>query len=237
MSDSESISSDNSNDAIFSNDFIKSILDDSDSSENEDNYDMNVSPLMLEEGLKKYNLGKENRQLYVIVKKFIITNQINHQNQIEQIHFGHNLNITACHFETSKAFTKPMLKDIEWMYVSGHLKPLAIKCTMLKAKYNRKVYNQNFYKVIYKHQCKDDPRWIIYKDWDHKTNTLIKLFWMCLNQLKSWYKYSDIILNNNTSKTNCYKLSLSFFVAIDNNIKSRIITQALIDRETKDAYA
>ncbi|CAB5379631.1 unnamed protein product [Rhizophagus irregularis] len=119
MSDLESISSDDSNDAIFSNDFIESILDDSDSSKNKDNYNMNVSPLMLE-------------------------------------YCGHNLNITACHFETSKAFTKPMLKDIEWMYVSGHLKPLAIKCTMLKVKYNRKVYNQDFYKVIYKHQCSND---------------------------------------------------------------------------------
>ncbi|CAG8775592.1 15295_t:CDS:2, partial [Rhizophagus irregularis] len=88
MSDSESISSDNSNDAIFSNDFIKSILDDSDSSENEDNYDMN--PV-------------KNNPNDII---FITT--------LFNKHFGHNLNITACHFETSKAFTKPMLKDIEW---------------------------------------------------------------------------------------------------------------------------
>lgn len=44
MSDSESISSDGSNDAIFQNDFIESIPDDSDSSESEnDVYDMNVS--------------------------------------------------------------------------------------------------------------------------------------------------------------------------------------------------
>ena len=54
-------------------------------------------------------------------------------------HFGHDLDISACHFEASKSFTKPMLKDIEWMHVHGHLKPLAIKC-MLKAKYNRRIY-------------------------------------------------------------------------------------------------
>ena len=28
-------------------------------------------------------------------------------------HIGHNLDPSACHFEVSKAFTKPMLKDIE----------------------------------------------------------------------------------------------------------------------------
>ncbi|PKC05049.1 hypothetical protein RhiirA5_421430 [Rhizophagus irregularis] len=82
MSDSESISSDGSNDAIFQNDFIESIPDDSDSSKSEDDvYDMNVSPLrrlllnilnfglinkaflFAKEGLKKYNLGEENRQV------------------------------------------------------------------------------------------------------------------------------------------------------------------------------
>jgi hypothetical protein len=133
-------------------------------------------------------------------------------------HFGHNLDPSACHFEVSKAFTKPMLKDIEWMFVQGHLKPLAIK-RMLKAKYNRKVYNQDLYRVIYKYhrgndtqsndvsqvfeylekRKNDDPRWVIYKDWDYETNTLTKLFWMSPNQLETWCRYSDVILNDNTS--------------------------------------
>jgi len=136
-------------------------------------------------------------------------------------YFGHNLDVSACYFKASKAFTKLMLKDIEWMSVHGHLKLLAIK-RMLKAKYNRKVYNQDLYKVIYKYRhndnvhgndvsqvfeyldkCKDDdPRWIIYKDWDHETNTLTKLFWMNPKQLETWCLYSDVILNDNTSKTN-----------------------------------
>ena len=55
-------------------------------------------------------------------------------------HFGHTLDPAASQFEISKAFTKPMLNDIKWMCIHGHLKPLAIK-RMLKAKYNRKVYN------------------------------------------------------------------------------------------------
>ncbi|PKC14013.1 hypothetical protein RhiirA5_409973 [Rhizophagus irregularis] len=55
------------------------------------------------------------------------------------------LNVSACHFEAFKAFTKPMLKDIEWMSIHDYLKSLAIK-RMLKAKYNRKVYNQDLYK-------------------------------------------------------------------------------------------
>ena len=70
-------------------------------------------------------------------------------------HFGHDLDPSACHFEASKAFTKPMLNDIEWMFVHSHLKPLAIK-RMLKVKYNKKVYNQDLYKVIYKYHRDSD---------------------------------------------------------------------------------
>lgn len=58
----------------------------------------------------------------------------------------------TCQFEADKAFTKPMLDDIKWMYVHGHLKSLAIK-RMLKAKYKCKVYNKDLYKVIYKYHC------------------------------------------------------------------------------------
>ncbi|CAB5360545.1 unnamed protein product [Rhizophagus irregularis] len=65
-------------------------------------------------------------------------------------HSGHSLDPCACRFEADKVFTKPMLDDIEWMYVHGHLKPLAIK-RMLKAKYKRKVYNKDLYKIIYKY--------------------------------------------------------------------------------------
>jgi hypothetical protein len=35
-----------------------------------------------------------------------------------------------------------------------------------------------------KKRKEDNLRWIIYKDWNHETNTLIKLFWMSSNQLE-----------------------------------------------------
>ena len=60
---------------------------------------------------------------------------------------------------------------------------------------------------------------------------------MTPDQMESWCRYSDVIINDNTAKTNRYEMALSFFVAIDVNMKSRIVAQALMDRETKDAYA
>jgi hypothetical protein len=59
---------------------------------------------------------------------------------------------------------------------------------------------------------------------------------MSPDQLKIWHYYNDVILNDNTAKTNWYEIALSFFVVIDNNMKSQIVAQALLDRETKDFY-
>jgi hypothetical protein len=90
---------------------------------------------------------------------------------------------------------------------------------------------------MYLKKCKEnDLQWIIFKDWNHKINILTKIFWMTPEQIETWCRYSNVIINDNTAKTNRYEMALFFFVVIDSNMKSRIVAQALIDRETKDAY-
>ncbi|PKC59940.1 hypothetical protein RhiirA1_468732 [Rhizophagus irregularis] len=64
-------------------------------------------------------------------------NQINHQNHIEQIHFGHNLDTSASHFEASKAFTKPMLNDIECINQRLYYVSRSIKFRTIQIKPNR----------------------------------------------------------------------------------------------------
>ena len=189
MSDSESMSSDDSDNEFFTNDFIENIPEDSDSSDSEDDdTDCSTSSLKLEVGLtfptwkvafknvkqwahqQGFNVRKgrsENvdskRKKQTIVchcegvynnksknkskpSKSHRTNYKWHVNLSRPIrdnsdnkifittlfneHFRHDLNISVCHFEASKSFTKPMLNDIEWMYVHGYLKPLAIKCML-----------------------------------------------------------------------------------------------------------
>ncbi|CAB5372221.1 unnamed protein product [Rhizophagus irregularis] len=130
MSDSESISSDGSNDAIFQNDFIESIPDDSDSSES----------FFVRKG-RPEKVQSRRRKQTIVCRCEGVYNQINHQkshrtnykwhvnlswpikNNLNDMifittlfneHFGHNLDTSASYFEASKAFTKPMLNDIEW---------------------------------------------------------------------------------------------------------------------------
>ncbi|GES73723.1 hypothetical protein RCL_jg26181.t1 [Rhizophagus clarus] len=129
MNDSESISN-NDDIKILINDFIESIPDNSDLSddENDDSYSYNMSSSTL-----TLVTNKNNPDSLIFITTFV------------NEYFGYDLNAAACHFEASKTFTKPMLKDIEWVSIYDHLKPLAIKC-ILKVKYNKKVYNQDFYK-------------------------------------------------------------------------------------------
>ncbi|PKK69900.1 hypothetical protein RhiirC2_780412 [Rhizophagus irregularis] len=149
MSDSESISSDGSNDAIFQNDFIESIPDDSDSSESENDAAFKHIKLWAhQQGFfvrkgRPEKVQSRRRKQTIVCRCEGVYNQINHQkshrtnykwhvnlswpikNNLNDMifittlfneHFGHNLDTSASYFEASKAFTKPMLNDIEWTY-------------------------------------------------------------------------------------------------------------------------
>ena len=65
---------------------------------------------------------------------------------------------------------------------------------------------------------------------------LCGIFWMTLNQILLWSRYSDIILYDNTSRTNKYNFSLSLFILVDNDGKSRLGAQAFLNDETQESY-
>ena len=51
-----------------------------------------------------------------------------------------------------------------------------------------------------------------------------------------WLRYHDVIMHDNTCKTNRYDRPLSIFVTPDNNLKTRIVAQAIVDDETQSSY-
>jgi len=69
-----------------------------------------------------------------------------------------------------------------------------------------------------------------------KDNRLTRLFWMSSAQIALWLEYHDVILNDNTAKTNRFNMPLSLFLAVDNNTRSRLVAQALVSDETTDSY-
>ena len=55
-------------------------------------------------------------------------------------------------------------------------------------------------------------------------------------QITLWLEYHEVILNDNTAKTNRYQMPLSLFLVVDNNTKSRLVAQALVSDETVESY-
>jgi hypothetical protein len=71
---------------------------------------------------------------------------------------------------------------------------------------------------------------------DPITSSLTYLFWMSLEQQILWLRYHDVIMHDNTYKTNRYNHPLSLFVTPDNNLKIWIIVQAIVNDETQLSY-
>ncbi|CAG8494454.1 9140_t:CDS:2, partial [Racocetra fulgida] len=60
---------------------------------------------------------------------------------------------------------------------------------------------------------------------------------MSPDQIERWSKYSNVVLNDNTSITNHYEMVLLLFLVVDNYLSSRLVAQALTDNETKDTHS
>src|SRR3954451_2702115 len=71
---------------------------------------------------------------------------------------------------------------------------------------------------------------------DSVTSSLTHLFWMSPKQQILWLRYHDVIMHDNTCKTNRYNRPLSLFVTPGNNLKTRIVAQAIVDDETQLSY-
>ena len=86
-------------------------------------------------------------------------------------------------------------------------------------------------------QRDEDQEYIVIPRLEGPNNELTGLFWMTSQQRNDlWPKFHDVIIHDNTAKTNRYDMALSLFVCIDNNFKTRIVAQALIKYETQAAY-
>jgi hypothetical protein len=67
-------------------------------------------------------------------------------------------------------------------------------------------------KVLIEHKL-NDPGWFIEFQLD-QDNRLTRLFWMSPAQLTLWSEYHDVILNDNTVKTNRYQMPYHFFLSL-----------------------
>src|SRR5205085_3599452 len=82
-----------------------------------------------------------------------------------------------------------------------------------------------------------DPDFIVTARLEGLSNELTGIFWMTDQQRNDlWPKYHDVVIHDNTAKTNRYEMALSLFVGVDNNFKTRVLAQALTKYETLADY-
>ncbi|RHZ65115.1 hypothetical protein Glove_319g96 [Diversispora epigaea] len=84
-------------------------------------------------------------------------------------------------------------------------------------------------------QKSHDHGWAVEFELDDE-NRLVRLFWISPAQIVFWLEYHDVILNDNTAKTNRYQMPLSLFLTVDNNTRSCLVVQALVSDKTTESY-
>jgi hypothetical protein len=86
-------------------------------------------------------------------------------------------------------------------------------------------------------QCDNDPDFVVIPRLEGQSNEFTGLFWMSSQQRNElWPYFHDVIIHDNTAKTNRYEMALSLFVGIDCDFKTRILAQALTRYETQSDY-
>ncbi len=147
-----------------------------------------------------------------------------------------------------------VLEEVQFLTKHGNL-PITIQRRLLKAKFpTLSVLDCDLANAIQKYKVKSEIMhdasnllkeliqrksnelgWFVEFQLD-KDNRLTRLFWMSPAQIALWLEYHDVILNDNTAKTNRFNMPLSLFLAVDNNTRSRLVAQALVSDETTDSY-
>jgi hypothetical protein len=132
-----------------------------------------------------------------------------------------------------------------------------IQLEILKKKYPEHVFHkQDVYNAIYKLRQNDrnegsdsilflnvlfekmtqDPRWKVFIRHSGKECRLSGIFWMSPSQQELYQRFSDVVLNDNTCKTNKYNMYLSVLMVKDNYGRFRNVANALVEDELSSTY-
>jgi hypothetical protein len=157
---------------------------------------------------------------------------------------------------TYRAFPQEIMEQIEYYVIHGRCDASTIR-NLLQPKYPDRIFlTQDLGNAIQRIKRErgislgdaaslllklldlqsNDPAWFVKPLLDNTSNRLIGIFWMSPEQRERWAKFYDIIIHDNTAKTNKYNYPLSLFILIDNYNRSRLAAQAFIQDERQESY-
>ncbi|CAG8832163.1 651_t:CDS:2, partial [Gigaspora margarita] len=153
-----------------------------------------------------------------------------------------------------RRFNEEMMQDIKF-FSDCKVAPIT-QLEMLKKKYPQHVFHkQDVYNAIYKlrknnierldsvsfldtlfEKMSQDPCWKVFVRHSGTERRLSGVFWMSPSQQELYRRFSDIVLNDNTCKTNKFNMYLSVFMVKDNHGKFRNVANALVEDELSSTY-
>ncbi|RHZ82368.1 hypothetical protein Glove_109g371 [Diversispora epigaea] len=155
-----------------------------------------------------------------------------------------------------KGFSHEIMEQIEFYVVHGHCDATMIR-NLLQPKYPDRIFlSSDLSNAIQKikrenrlnlgdavsllmkllEYQKNNPEWFVKPLIDDTSNRLIGIFWMSPEQRQRWIKFYDVIIHDNTARTNKYNYPLSLFILIDNYNRSKLAAQAIIQDERQESY-
>ncbi|CAG8619737.1 17321_t:CDS:2, partial [Gigaspora rosea] len=150
-------------------------------------------------------------------------------------HIGHELHPLANRFDpTLRKLSKKIVEEIRFLTVVAKA-DATMQYRIIQEKYKTRIHRPDLYNTISRFYHDSEPGKED-TEIDPITSSLTHLFWMSTEQQILWLRYHDVIMHDNTCKTNCYNQPLSLFVTPDNNLKTRIVAQAIVDDETQSSY-
>jgi len=154
-----------------------------------------------------------------------------------------------------RKITTDVKEEIKFFVQECHLGATVLKRILRKKFPDQEIYQQDLYNMIhkfkidaqikndavllYEHLVKlqqEDSNWYFGVDFEGIDNRLSKIFWMSPDQKNLWTRFHDVVLNDNTCKTNKYSMPLSVFIVIDSDQRSRIVATAIVSDETVSTY-
>ncbi|CAB5371154.1 unnamed protein product [Rhizophagus irregularis] len=178
---------------------------------------------------------------------------------VTQFHSEHNHEISTETLQfalTYRTFPEEIMDQIEFYVIHGRCDASMVR-NLLQPKYPDRVFlTQDFGNAIQKIKRENgislgdaaslllklldlqanNPAWFVKPLLDDTSNRLIGIFWMSPEQRERWIKFYDIIIHDNTAKTNKYNYPLSLFILIDNYNKSKLAAQAFLQDERQKSY-
>lgn len=170
---------------------------------------------------------------------------------------NHELNPTEiAHLNARyRQFNEDMIQDLRF-FTDCKVAPI-IQLEILKKKHPHHVFHkQDVYNSIYKlrENCKneypdtgsllnslfekmtEDPNWKVFIHHSGNERRLSGIFWMSSEQQDLYHRFHDVLLNDNTCKTNKYNMYLSVFIVRDNYGRFRNVANALVEDEMASTY-